>query len=103
MKILLIDDERSIARTLSVALETNGHETIAVGSSAGALRQMQRTSFDIAFLDLRLGREDGLQVLAQLRRADSALAVVIITAVGTGGTNLRTTMNKAANAAAGKS
>ncbi len=80
MRILLIDDERNIARILSVALETDGHEVIAVESSSGAVRQMQKAAFDAAFLDLRLGKEDGLEVLAQLRRVDPGLAIVIITA-----------------------
>ncbi len=80
MRILLIDDERNIARMLSVSLETDGHEVVAVESGSGALRQVQKAPFDVAFLDLRLGQEDGLEVLAQLRRADVGLAVVVITA-----------------------
>ena len=80
MRVLLIDDERNIARLLAVALETDGHETVAVESGSGALRQVQKAPFDAAFLDLRLGQEDGLEVLAQLRRADPGLAVVVITA-----------------------
>ncbi len=80
MRILLIDDERNINRMLTVALETDGHAVTAVESSSGALRQMQKAPFDAAFLDLRLGQEDGLEVLTQLRRADPGMAVVIITA-----------------------
>ncbi len=80
MRILLIDDERHIARMLSVALETDGHEVSAVESSSSALRQVQKSAFDAAFLDLRLGKEDGMELLAQLRRADPSLAVVVITA-----------------------
>ena len=80
MRILLIDDERNVARILAVALETDGHEAAAVESSAGALRQLQKGPFDVAFLDLRLGKEDGLEVLAQLRKGDPGLAIVIITA-----------------------
>lgn len=80
MRILLIDDERNINRMMSVALETDGHEVVAVESSSGAVGQMRKAPFDVAFLDLRLGQEDGLAVLAQLRRADPALAVVIVTA-----------------------
>ena len=80
MKILLIDDERNIARTVSMTLESEGHEVVATESGSGALRQVQKTPFDLAFLDLRLGQEDGLGVLAQLRRADPGLAVVVITA-----------------------
>ena len=80
MRVLLIDDERNINRMLTVALEADGHEVVAVESSSGALRQVQKAPFDAAFLDLRLGQEDGLAVLAQLRRADAGMAVVVITA-----------------------
>ena len=80
MRILLIDDERNINRMLTVALEGDGHAVVAVESSSGALRQVQKAPFDAAFLDLRLGQEDGLEVLSQLRRADAGMAVVIITA-----------------------
>ena len=80
MRILLIDDERNINRMLTVALEADGHTVVAVESSSGALRQVQKAPFDAAFLDLRLGQEDGLEVLAQLRRADAGMAVVMITA-----------------------
>ena len=80
MRILLIDDERNINRMLTVALETDGHAVVAVESSSGALRQVQKAPFDAAFLDLRLGPENGLEVLSQLRRADAGMAVVIITA-----------------------
>ena len=80
MRILLIDDERNINRMLTVALEADGHDVIAVESGSGALRQVQKLPFDAAFLDLRLGQEDGLEVLGQLRRADPGMAVVIITA-----------------------
>ncbi len=83
MRILLIDDERNISRMLSVALEVDGHQVVAVEGSAGAVRQMQKASFDIAFLDLRLGDEDGLEVLAQLRKIDRHLAVIVITAFAT--------------------
>ena len=80
MRILVIDDERNIARMLAVALEADGHEVVAVESGSGALRQVQKAPFDAAFLDLRLGQENGLEVLAQLRRADTGVAIVVITA-----------------------
>ena len=80
MRILLIDDERNINRMLTVALEADGHAVVAVESGTGALRQVQKAPFDAAFLDLRLGQEDGLAVLTQLRRADAGMAVIIVTA-----------------------
>lgn len=83
MRILLIDDERNVARMLSVALEVDGHQVVAVESGAGALRQMGKAPFDAAFLDLRLGPEDGLDVLTALRKIDRDLAVIVITAFAT--------------------
>ena len=80
MRILVIDDERNIARMLSVSLEADGHEVVAVESGFGALRQVQKAPFDVAFLNLHLGQEDGLAVLTQLRRADVEIVIVIITA-----------------------
>ena len=80
MRILVIDDERNIARMLAVALEADGHEVVAVESGSGALRQVQKSPFDAAFLDLRLGQENGLEVLTQLRRADAGVAIIVITA-----------------------
>ena len=97
MRILVIDDERHIARTLSVSLEADGHEVVAVESSSGALRQVQKAPFDAAFLDLRLGEEDGLEVLAQLRRADAGLAIVIITAFASIPTAIEATRRGAAD------
>ena len=82
MKILLVDDERNINRMMTLALETAGHEVVAVESGSGALRQLQKMAFDLAFLDLRLGQEDGLEILSKLRRSDPKLAIVVITAHG---------------------
>jgi NtrC-family two-component system response regulator AlgB len=82
MQILVVDDERNINRMMSVALESAGHQVATAESGFGALRQMQKNAFDIAFLDLRLGQEDGLEVLARIRRSDPKLAVVLITAHG---------------------
>ena len=80
MRILLIDGARTITRTMLVALEADGHEAVAVESGSGALRQVQKSPFDVAFLDLRPGSEDGLEVLAQLQRTAPALAVVVMSA-----------------------
>ncbi len=97
MRILVIDDERNIARLLSVSLEADGHEVVAVESGSGALRQVQKAPFDAAFLDLRLGEEDGLEVLARLRRADVGLAIVIITAFASIPTAIEATRRGAAD------
>ncbi len=83
MDILLIDDEASLRRTLRTTLETMGHAVAEAASGDSALRVLQRQHFDLAVLDLRLGREAGLDVLPELLRAEPGLAVVVATAYAT--------------------
>jgi NtrC-family two-component system response regulator AlgB len=78
--ILLIDDETSLRRTLRTTLETMGHAIAEAASTEQALRRLQGQRFDLAFLDLRLGRELGLDLLPQLQREAPDMAVVVVTA-----------------------
>ncbi|MDZ4815359.1 MAG: sigma-54 dependent transcriptional regulator [Verrucomicrobiota bacterium] len=80
MKVLIIDDETNIREMLTVALQTMGHETASVDSGFVAVKKLEEETFEVAFLDLRLGREDGLDVLKKLLLADSRLSVIVFTA-----------------------
>jgi CheY-like chemotaxis protein len=57
MDILLIDDETSLLRTLRTTLESMGHTVGEAASGEEARQALERLPFDVAFLDLRLGRE----------------------------------------------
>jgi two-component system, NtrC family, response regulator AlgB len=78
--LLVIDDEASLRRTLRTALESIGHQVTEAANSAQALSALRLQRFDLAFLDLRLGTEKGLELLPELLRAAPGLHVVIITA-----------------------
>src|SRR6266853_4439147 len=65
---------------LAVFLEAMGHETAAAGSRAAALKQLEDGHFDIAFLDLKLDGENGLDLLLELLKAEPGLEVVVFTA-----------------------
>ena len=80
MRLLIIDDEENIRRTTSVAMEAMGHDVVSVGDGAGARKQLDRSHFDVAFLDLKLAGENGLELLPDLLAADPRLAVVVFTA-----------------------
>jgi two-component system, NtrC family, response regulator AlgB len=83
MTLLIIDDDPSVRRTLRLTLETMGHNVAEAASSAQALELLGHRLFDLAFLDLRLAREQGLDLLPELLRLAPALHVVIITAYAT--------------------
>ncbi|MAC33146.1 MAG: sigma-54-dependent Fis family transcriptional regulator [Haliea sp.] len=79
-RILLVDDEAAILRTFRYCLEDEGYRVAAVSSAAQALAALQQQVFDLCFLDLRLGDDSGLDVLAQMRREAPWMRVVIVTA-----------------------
>jgi NtrC-family two-component system response regulator AlgB len=78
--LLVIDDEVSLRRTLRTALESMGHRVTEAASAAQSLAAFRQQRFDLAFLDLRLGKEQGLDLLPELLRVAPGLHVVIITA-----------------------
>ncbi len=80
LQILVVDDEANIRRTLSVCLETEGHHVIGVSNVADAMTEAARRSFDLAFVDLRLGTDDGLDLIPALLAIAPWLKVIVITA-----------------------
>jgi len=80
MNVLIIDDDLGIRETLGTALETMGHKVDTAASRSAAEKKLRNESFEVAFLDIRLGAENGLDVLPDLLRLSPRLAVVVITA-----------------------
>ncbi|MFO0964892.1 MAG: sigma-54 dependent transcriptional regulator [Gemmataceae bacterium] len=83
MNVLLIDDDPNLRKSLKLALETMNHRVTEAAEGAQAEERLAHGLFDIAFLDLRLGREQGLDVLTALLRLAPGLAVVVMTAYAT--------------------
>lgn len=80
MRVLIVDDEPNIRRTLRVTLEAMGHTVDEASSATAALRRAERQPFDAALLDLRLGDESGLDQIEPLLSQSPRLAIVLITA-----------------------
>jgi NtrC-family two-component system response regulator AlgB len=81
--VLVVDDEKNIRATLALCLESADCTVTAVASSAEALLAVERERFEIAFLDLRLADESGMELLPKLLAAQPELAVVVVTAYAT--------------------
>ncbi len=80
LRVLVIDDEPNLRRTVAYCLEAQGHEVVAVGNALDARREIERRVFDLALLDVRLGADDGLDLLPEIRRASPWTKVVVLTA-----------------------
>ena len=62
---LVVDDEVNIRHTLRVCLEAEGARVVDAATADAALAAAAREPFDVAFLDLKLGASDGLQLIPQ--------------------------------------
>jgi len=83
MRVLVIDDEKNIRAALTVCLEASGCQVTAVATGEAALAAISQLSFDLAFLDMRLGNESGIDLLPRLLAESPNLSVVLITAYAT--------------------
>jgi NtrC-family two-component system response regulator AlgB len=81
MRILIVDDQRSIRLTTAQAVRAEGHEAETADSGRVALLKLQEERYDLVLLDLRLESEaDGLDCLASIQKVSPRLPVVICTA-----------------------
>jgi NtrC-family two-component system response regulator AlgB len=91
MDILIVDDERSIRLTTTLALEGEGHYVESAADGTVALQRIKEEDFDLVFLDLRLGDEDGLDILQKIMELRPQALVAIFTAHGSIPTAVRAT------------
>ena len=83
LRVLIIDDEKNIRATLSLCLEQMGCTVTAVSTPETASAALRQQSYDLAFLDLRLGEANGLDLIPKLLTLDPGLQVIVITAYAT--------------------
>ena len=79
-RILLVDDEPAILRTFRYCLEDEGYLVATASNGMQAESVLHSQVFDLCFLDLRLGEENGLDVMARMRAIAPWMRVVMVTA-----------------------
>jgi DNA-binding response OmpR family regulator len=80
-RILLVEDEYDLRTVLAQALTADGHEVAEAADAAAALDALAERPFDLVMLDIALGDgPDGVEICRRLRRADSDLYVMMLTA-----------------------
>jgi DNA-binding response OmpR family regulator len=79
-RILIIEDERKLLRSLARGLQGEGYEVVATASGETGYEEAVAQPFACIVLDLMLPGRDGLQVLASLRQAGNHTPVLILTA-----------------------
>lgn len=80
MRILIAEDELTIARALKVMLEKNRYAVDVVHNGNDALDYMQATAYDALVLDIMMPGKDGIEVLKAARAAGNATPALFLTA-----------------------
>ncbi|MBU1882036.1 sigma-54 dependent transcriptional regulator, partial [bacterium] len=78
-KILVVDDDISITRSIRRILEVDGYKISTADSGERGLQAIEKSHFDLILLDLRLGSMDGLEVLKQVKEKLPDQLVIMVT------------------------
>jgi DNA-binding response OmpR family regulator len=80
MKLLIVEDELSIATALADSLRLEGYDVTVVGDGVSAERAALAERFDLILLDIMLPQRDGLTVCRTLRSAGLRTPIILVTA-----------------------
>jgi CheY-like chemotaxis protein len=89
VRVLIVDDDSEFRDELASLLGAQDHVSIGVGSAAAATATLEREEFDVMFTDLKMGRQSGMELLADARAKWPRLLVVMLTAKATVETAVR--------------
>jgi len=78
-RVLIIDDEPSITRSLTRVLEDKGYDVYSAGSGRAGLDAMEGNRPHIVLLDLHLPDENGLNLIPRILKVESATQVIVLT------------------------
>src|SRR3954465_8285559 len=90
-RILVIDDEAEIRRSVRMILEYEGYDVIEAASGPEGVTLAEREPPDLVFLDIKMPGMDGLDALQRIKAANETLPVVIISGHGTVSTAVEAT------------
>ena len=82
-QLLLVDDDLSLLKLLSLRLESAGHEVTTAESGPEALEILKQMTPDLVLSDLRMDEMDGLALFEEIQQLYPSLPVIILTAHGT--------------------
>ncbi len=95
-RILIVDDDESLCRTLHLILNKRGYDSETALSGEEAIRKASENSYHMALLDIRLPDMQGLELLTQLSKIQSEMDMILITGHASVETALAAVKTKAA-------
>lgn len=80
MRILLVEDEKSLREGLQLNLELEGYEVVSTGNGRQALELFAAQHFDLLLLDVMLPEVDGFSIAEQVRLTNTEVPILMLTA-----------------------
>ncbi len=80
--ILIIEDEPRVANLLMNGLEENGYQVMVAYDGLMGLRLFQAHSFDLVISDIVLPKMDGFELCKEIRKVNSCIPILMLTALG---------------------
>jgi two-component system response regulator MprA len=80
VRVLVVDDDRSVRESLRRSLQFNGYEVATASDGLEALETIARQRFDIIVLDVMMPRLDGLETCRRLRALGEEVPIIVLTA-----------------------
>ena len=79
MKILVIDDSKTMLRIIENAIKQLGHESVTALDGSEGYKAFKKTKFDMILTDLNMPNIDGLELVRLIRDKDKNIPIIMIT------------------------
>ncbi len=83
-RVLLVEDEEHLLRTISLNLELEGYDVSAISNGKEALKEFRKAHFDLVILDVMLPEVDGFDICRTIRLENKKVPILFLTAKGSG-------------------
>lgn len=81
-KILVIDDEQNILKTIELSLTANGYSPEVYSNPVDAIKRTKEIFFEVAFIDLKMQPLDGIATLEEIKKNSPDTTIILMTAHG---------------------
>ncbi|MEZ5053243.1 MAG: sigma-54 dependent transcriptional regulator [Chitinophagales bacterium] len=81
-KILIVDDEKAIRRTLKEILEYEKYDIDEAEDGEAGLQKMEKNNYDVVILDVKMPKKDGIEVLTEMQQKGIDMPVIVLSGHG---------------------